>query len=89
MRCALTAVIRRIVESPGTFDDNGWLQPGLYGYQPGLAEGYISIGSLYLCSTVFLPLGLSPSEPFWADPDAKWTSLKIVSGEDIPGDHSL
>lgn len=89
VRCALTAVIRRIVESPGTFDDNGWLQPGLYGYQPGLAEGYISIGSLYLCSTVFLPLGLSPSEPFWADPDAKWTSLKIVSGEDIPGDHSL
>ncbi|MDO3409238.1 DUF2264 domain-containing protein [Saccharibacillus sp. CPCC 101409] len=88
-RCALTAVIRRTMEAPGTLDEQGWLRPGLYGYQPELAEGYISIGSLYLCSTVFLPLGLAPSEPFWAGPPAAWTSVKIAGGERMDGDYAL
>jgi hypothetical protein len=35
-RCALTAVIRRTLDAPGTFDGDGWLQVGLCGHQPGL-----------------------------------------------------
>ncbi len=89
VRCALTSVIRRIMETPGTLDGQGWLTPGIYGRQPALAEGYISVGSLYLCSTVFLPLGLVPEDPFWSAPDAAWTSLKMLSGENMPTDHAL
>jgi hypothetical protein len=89
VRCALTAVIQRIMEAPGNFDENGWLRPGLYVYQPGLAEGYINTGSLYLCAAVFLPLGLSPENEFWSAPNAKWTAQKIVSGEDIEADHAI
>ena len=47
-----------------TFDKNGWLQIGVYGHQPGVAEVYISTGSLYLCSEAFLMLGLPPGDPF-------------------------
>lgn len=89
VRCALTAVIRRIMDAPGTLDEQGWLTPGIYGFQPHLAEGYISVGSLYLCSTVFLPLGLAPDDPFWSLPDKAWTSVRISEGEDLPADHGL
>ncbi|WNS44137.1 DUF2264 domain-containing protein [Paenibacillus sp. MMS20-IR301] len=89
VRCGLTAVIGRIMSFPGTMDDAGWLRPGVYGYQPELAESYINTGSLYLCAAVFLPLGLLPSDPFWAGEDAKWTSLRIVSGENVLRDHAL
>lgn len=88
IRCALTEVIKRIMAS-GIFDDNGWLRIGLYGYQPGLGEEYICTGSLYLCSTVFLPLALSSDDPFWSGEDLKWTSKKIANGEDMPSDHSI
>jgi hypothetical protein len=46
VRGAMTAVIRRMVEAPGTFDANGWLRVGFCGHQPAVAEGYISTGSL-------------------------------------------
>lgn len=89
VRCALTAVIDKIMESPNMFDDNGWLLPGVYGYQPELAEGYINIGSLYLCATVFLPLGLSPEHEFWSSQDEEWTSKKVWSGNKVHIDHSI
>ncbi|MGO9228822.1 MAG: DUF2264 domain-containing protein [Bryobacteraceae bacterium] len=89
VRCALTAAIRRLMEAPGTFDNAGWLRIGLCGHQPGLGESYISTGSLYLCSTVLLPLGLGPADPFWAGPAQEWTSRRIWSGEDMPADHAL
>ncbi len=89
VRCALEAVIRRTLGAPGTFDASGWLRIGLAGHQPGLAEGYISTGSLYLCSAAFLPLGLPPSHPFWSAPDADWTSRAIWSGRDMRADHAL
>ncbi len=50
VRSALTAVIRRSIEAPGTFDADGWLRIGFCGHQPGIGESYISTGSLYLCS---------------------------------------
>ncbi|MGI4738907.1 MAG: DUF2264 domain-containing protein [Janthinobacterium lividum] len=88
-RTALTAVIRRTLEAKGTFDAQGWLQIGLCGHQPGIGEGYISTGSLYLCSTAFLPLGLAPTHPFWAEPAQDWTARKIWSGQDVHTDHAL
>jgi hypothetical protein len=88
VRCALTAVIRRTMDAPGTFDARGWLTLGLSGHQPGLAEPYISTGSLYLCTVGFLPLGLPPDDPFWVDEDMPWTARRVWSGEDLPADHA-
>lgn len=89
VRSALTAVIRRMIEAPGTFDAKGWLQIGLCGHQPSLGEDYISTGSLYLCSVGLLPLGLPPADEFWSAPPKRWTSQKIWSGEDLPADHAI
>ena len=88
VRCALTAVIQRSIEAPGTFDDRGWLRIGLCGHQPSIGESYISTGSLYLCSTGLLPLGLPRDDPFWSGAPKKWTAQKIYSGEDVPADHA-
>jgi hypothetical protein len=87
VRTALTATIRRTLSAPGTFDANGWLTIGLSGHQPSLGEGYISTGSLYLCTTAFLPLGLPASDPFWTQPDMPFTGQKAWGGEDLHADH--
>ncbi len=89
VRCALTTVIRRTLEPAGTFDADGWLQIGLAGHQPLLAEPYISTGSLYLCSLVFHPLGLPATHRFWCDPAVEWTQRRIWSGADSPADRAL
>ena len=89
VRCALTAVMRRMMGAPEMFDADGWLRVGFHGHQPGIAESYISTGSLYLLSTVFLPLGLPMDRPFWSDEDAPWTSCKAWSGQSFPIDKSL
>jgi hypothetical protein len=89
VRCAMTAVIRRMIEAPGTFDAQGWLTIGFCGHQPGLGETYISTGSVYLCAAALLPLGLSPSHSFWADPPVDWTARRIYAGVDAPVDHAL
>lgn len=83
VRCALTAVIRRCFEEPGTFDQNGWLRIGLCGSQPELGETYISTGSQYLCTAAFLPLGLSPTAPFWRAPDEPWSWKKRWNNKQI------
>jgi len=88
-RTALSRVIRRTLGSPETFDDKGWLQIGLAGHQPALGEQYISTGSLYLCSSALLPLGLAPADPFWSTPAEKTTWEKTWSGENVPVDHAL
>ena len=89
VREAMTAVIRRTLNAPGTFDSSGWLRIGLCGHQPGLGEHYISTGSLYLASAAFLPLGLPPENAFWSAPAEKWTSVRVWSGEDFPADHAV
>jgi hypothetical protein len=89
VRGALTAVIKKTMESPSTFTKEGWLNIGLYGSQPDLADFYINTGSLYLCMTAFLPLGLPPTDPFWSAPAQPWTAVKVWSGQDMPGDHAL
>lgn len=89
VRGALTAVIRRTLEAPGTFDAQGWLRIGLAGHQPELGEAYISTGSLYLCTAVFLPLGLGSEHPFWSGAGLPWTSQRVWGGEDVAADHAL
>jgi hypothetical protein len=89
VRCAMTAVIRRMIEAAGTFDDSGWLQIGFCGHQPSLAETYISTGSLYLCAAAFLPLGLPPTNEFWSGPATHWTAQRLWSGEAVPPDHAI
>lgn len=88
-RVALTRVIRRTLEAPGTFDERGWLRIGLSGHQPALGEPYISTGSVYLCSAALLPLGLPPDAPFWTAPAEATTWEKAWSGVDLPADHAL
>ncbi|WP_224750972.1 DUF2264 domain-containing protein [Mucilaginibacter pankratovii] len=89
VRGALTALIQKTLGAPQTFNDAGWLNIGLYGKQPGLADFYITTGSLYICANIFLPLGLPDTDEFWSSPDAPWTSVKIWSGQDVPADHAL
>jgi hypothetical protein len=89
VRCAMSAVIAKMIEAPGTFDDQGWLRIGFCGHQPSLAEGYISTGSLYLCAAALLPLGLPPGDDFWGTPAVRWTSQRIWAGESLPPDHSI
>jgi hypothetical protein len=88
VRAALTAVIRRTVEAPGTFNERGWLQVGAVGHQPSIREGYISSGSLYLCLTGLVHLGLPATDPFWTAPSEPWTQQQIWSGSDISADHA-
>lgn len=88
-RAALTAVIRRTLGAPETFDERGWLRLGLAGHQPALAERYISTGSLYLCTAAFLPLGLPAEDAFWSAPASPTTWEKAWSGIDLPADRAL
>lgn len=89
VRGALTAVIRKTLTAPETFDENGWLRIGLAGHQPSLGEVYISTGSLYLCTGAFLPLGLPAEDRFWSGPPTPWTAVKAWRGMDLPSDHAL
>ncbi len=89
VRCALTAVIKKTLDAPETFTKDGWLNIGLCGHQPDLADFYINTGSLYLCTVIFLPLGLPADDPFWINSDTPWTAKKIWNGMDMPADHSF
>ncbi len=89
VRSGLNAVIHRMIEAPGTFDDEGWLRVGVVGAQPLAAEVYINTGSLYLCTFGLLQLGLPADDPFWSGPNEPWTQRKIWSGEDLPARHAL
>jgi hypothetical protein len=89
VRSALSAVVHRVMSAPGNFDANGWLRIGVAGSQPSLGEGYISTGSLYLCTVGLLPLGLPASDPFWSGPEMPWTSVEAWGGKDLEADHAL
>ena len=89
VRSALTAVIRKQMGAEGTFDQDGWLRIGFCGHQPEIGEAYISTGSLYLCATGLLHLGLPKSDAFWQGPSVPWTSKKAWSGHAFPIDHAL
>ena len=82
VRSAMEAVINRTLSPSNSFDEHGWLNIGLCGHQPSLAEDYISTGSLYLATLAFLPLGLPPDEPFWKDARSSFSSQMLYGGED-------
>lgn len=89
VRFGLYTVIKKQIEAPDTFDENGWLRIGFYGHQPELAENYICTGSLYLCSQAFLVLGLPASDTFWTGENVDWTSRKMYKGGAVPIDKAL
>ncbi len=89
VRSALTAVMRRSLGAAGTFDEQGWLTIGFCGHQPEVGEAYISTGSLYLCSAIFLPLGLSVGSRFWTGTGMDWSSRRAWSGKELAADHAL
>lgn len=89
VRAALYTVIRNQLQAEGTFDEDGWLQIGFYGHQPGVGEAYISTGSLYLCTAAFLILGLPADNPLWQGADQPWTQVKIWRGDAVPIDHAI
>ena len=89
VRCGLTAVIKRILKSPDNFDADGWLRVGFTGSQINISEAYTNTGSLYICTNVFLPLGLPAAHPFWSAPYAEWTNLKAWNGVDMKADKAL
>ncbi|WP_295116651.1 DUF2264 domain-containing protein [uncultured Chitinophaga sp.] len=89
VRCALTAVSKRIFNAPGTFDDKGWLQLGFCGHQPEIADVYTCTGSLYLTLTGFLHMGLPADNPFWTAPAEEWTMQKAWSGKKVMKDHAI
>ena len=89
VRSALTTVIKKTMDAPNTFDNKGWLTIGLSGHQPGVGETYISTGSLYLCTTAFLPLGLPSTDEFWSADPTEWTSVKAFSGKPFPIDKAI
>ncbi len=89
VRCALTAVMRRMLEAPGTFDAEGWMQVGFCGAQPSIAESYITTGTAYICTWAMLPLGLPPSDSFWTAPPAPWSAQTAWSGVNVRNDHAI
>jgi hypothetical protein len=89
VRCGIHAVVQRMITATGTFDEEGWLCVGAVGHQPAERESYISTGSLYLCLTGLLHLGLPPSDPLWTSPSADWTQKRLWAGEDVKSDHAM
>lgn len=86
VRAALTKVMENMFNRPGNFTENGYLALGYAGHQPGLSNSYTNNGSLYITSTMFLPLGLPADHPFWTDPAQPWTQQKAWNGEPFPID---
>ncbi|MEQ1605630.1 MAG: DUF2264 domain-containing protein [Pyrinomonadaceae bacterium] len=88
VRCALTAVFKNVFV-PSTFTKDGWLTIGFVGdKQQAIADSYSNIGSMYLTSFAFLPLGLPATDDFWSAPPADWTQRKAWSGKPIKRDHA-
>jgi hypothetical protein len=90
VRSALDAVAQRTLGADENFDEDGWLRIGLSGHQPNLAERYVSTGSLYLCGTIFLPLGLPCTSSYWKDDPLPWTQQRLWTGrENLTPDLSI
>lgn len=88
-RGALTRVIQKTLEAPGTFSEEGWLQPGVCGHQPDVAYNYNTTASLYMATLAFLPLGLPETDAFWTSPDELGTWEKCFTGMNLQADVPL
>ena len=88
VRSALTKVLQRQFGN-NNFTSDGWLIIGLNGSQIDISEKEINTGSLYLCCSIFLALGLRPDNIFWNGSSAEWSSLKAWNGHQIQPDQSI
>ena len=79
VRCALTAVLHRQFATP----DNFIRKPD------NMSESYINTGSLYMCATIFLALGLPAEDSFWTETYMEWTNKKAWKGIDVGVDKAL
>lgn len=86
-RAALMAVTKRSMEAPGTFDDNGWLNPGTAGHQLASRDVYTVTGALYMVAMGLTHLGIPATDPFWTAPAEKWFQQKAWDGDEIPKQH--
>lgn len=89
VRSALTKVLKRQFDNNNNFDSAGWLIVGLNGSQIDISETDINTGSLYMCCSIFLALGLDANDRFWTDPASEWSSLKAWNGHPIQSDQSI
>ena len=89
VRSAFTRILRKQFGSEQNFNNAGWLIVGLQGSQIDISENDINTGSLYMCCTIFLTLGLPEDDPFWISPFTEWTSLQAWNGNQIQKDQSI
>ena len=89
VRSALTKVLERQFGGTQNFSSDGWLLMGLNGNQVDLAEKDINVGSLYLCCSVFLALGLELEDEFWTEPACDWTTVKAWNAQSTSKDISI
>jgi len=75
-RDVLYSVVEKTL-TPSSYREDGFLNIGINAHQPEIGESYISTGSLYLASAAFLPLGISPCDPFWTVDAPPWTQKRI------------
>ena len=83
-RSAISAVIKRMMQAPGTFDKNGFLNAGIVGEQVNARDYYNYTGALYMCTLGLTHLGIPADDRFWTEPAGKWTQQRIWSGENLP-----
>ncbi len=89
VRSALTKVLKCQFKGNNNFDSAGWLIVGLNGSQIDISETNINTGSLYMCCSIFLALGLDFNDQFWTDSSTQWTSLKAWNGHQILPDQAI
>lgn len=89
VRSALTKVLKTQFGNNNNFDSAGWLVVGLNGSQIDISENDINTGSLYMCCSIFLALGLDYNDKFWTDPASEWSSLKAWKGHKIKADQLI
>jgi len=68
---------------------SGILRPGLFNFDPQLAEIYISTASLYLCTWAFIPLGLGKDHEFWTVEKSQTTAEKLKMSQGLGIDAAL
>jgi hypothetical protein len=81
--------MKRMFANNGNFSKEGWLQLGVIGHQPNVADYYLNSGSMYLASAGFLTLGLPEDHAFWTAPAEDWTSKKAWNGQPFQKDYAV
>jgi hypothetical protein len=86
IKAALTAVFHRLFSDNYNFNADGFLTLGFNGNQSIIADSYSNIGSTYLATIAFLPLGLPDNHPFWMALPEEWTQVKAWYGKTFTND---